>query len=233
MVEAQVRTEAVEANVRSVYGTQLADARSRADTALLSFTDIRDKMSSELASLRQMVDSKAHENENYKSEMTRIRREKGLLYDKLQGLEQRVVSEKSKYAVLKRDLTTKLSVLEEREARLKEDLAAMTSAYEEARVHDEEQQKEIRRLQSKIAGGEVEIEKRVNQATKGLREQQENVERICLMKLETAKRDARDAVAKERRKADAYKEKALASHARNKALVSKYAPDVDVTAHLR
>jgi predicted nucleic acid-binding Zn-ribbon protein len=234
VVEGQVRMEGVEGAVRNTYAAQLVESRQRADTAMLNFTDTRDKMSMEMANLRQTIDARVNENENFKSEMTRLQREKGLLYDKLQGLEGRLVAEKSKYAVLKRDLSTKVAVAEEHEARLKSELHSQTQRFNEAAAHDEEQMKEIRRLQQRLSEHEAETEKRVNQATKGLREQQENVERVCLMKLEEGKRSARDAVNKERRKADAYKEKALESHARNKALLSKFTgADIDATAHFR
>ena len=222
LAEAQVRVESVESAVRQTYTAQLNDMRQRADTATLAFNDLRDKVSVEMGQLRATVDAKSNENENFKAESTRLRREKGLLYDKLQGLENKIVAEKSKYAVLKRDLSTKLSVAEEREARLRGELTDRTSAMDEAMAQDEEQTKEIRRLRHQLSQHEAETEKRVAEATRTLREQQENIERVCLLKLDESKRAAREAVSKERRKADAYKEKALESHARNKALLSKF-----------
>jgi len=226
VIESQIRVEAVEADVRRVYNGQLSETRQRADQACLALADTRDKLGSQLSSLQHTIDIKLNENETFKGEIARLRREKGHLHDKVQTLETKFVSEKSKYTISKRDLATKLAVIEDRERRLRDEYDSKVSAFEEAIAHDEHQAKEIRKLQHRIVEIESDTESRVRKAIDAMRDDQENMERLCLQKLEDAKRSARDAIAKEKKKSEMYREKALESHARNKALVAKYQPDL-------
>lgn len=233
LVEVQARAENTESVTRKIYASELTESKQKIDALILEKADLHERLGNEISTLMRTVDMKNSELETLKIDYDRIRREKGVLHDKLQNLETKIVGDRSKAALTRRDLSTKLAVIEERETRLRSDLSKANISYEEAKAHDEEQMKEIRRLQSRLNKLEMDAENRVQTTTAAMKEQQENIERICLLKLEEGKRVAKDQIAKEKRKADAYREKALESHARNKALLSRYAPDFEVTGGLR
>ncbi len=233
LAEAQMRIEAVEVDTRRLYSGQLNESRTRSDNLQLTVADLRDRLTAQVAQLQRGVDSKASELEISKSDGARMRREKGMLHEKLQAMETRLVSEKSKASLLKRDLSTRLQVSEERETRLRDDLRTTQTALDESNAHDEAQVKEIRKLQGRLAKMESEADERVRKEKDSAKETNENIERICLLKLEEGKRQSKELIAKERRKAEQYREKALESHARNKALLSRFAPDFDATTSMR
>ena len=221
-VEVQVRAESIEATTRRIYSGQLAEAKQKIDALHLEAADLRDRLGNEISTLQRTLDLSKSEVSVYKTENDRLRREKGVLHDKVQNMETKFVTERSQSSLLKRDISSKLAVAEERENRLRSELRKVNTAYEEAKSHDEDQQKELRRLQSRISKLELESDSRVSLTTASMKEQQENIERICLMKLEEGKREALDQIAKEKKKTEAYREKALESHARNKALLTRY-----------
>ncbi len=208
----QTRTESNETSLRRAHASAATLYKKRiGDLEILLADSTTRHHSLQSENVRLLEDSEAERNAS-KADMARIKREKETLHDKVRELEHQVDTERRKNAGLRRDLVSRK---EGAEADMQEEKARLAAAEEE-----------LMPLRMKL----IETQARCTQLEGNYREamaanaslQDDAMTKLSSMqttfkeRLEATKSKLKTVATRERKRADAYKQKALEAHARKK-----------------
>jgi chromosome segregation ATPase len=204
IVEIQTRAETNESEIRRAHLSSVSGTRKRLAATELGYQDSIGKVHSTQKTLLEEEESHKAEMNSVRSELDRIRREKEALHDKLREAEHTAEGERRKIAVVRREA-----------AGAKEThLVEMGEERERSKLLEATKYKVVE-LEAAVAA----LRGKLDDATSTNRSLSEDaVEKLRLLKESfTARVSGLDIeVRKEKKRADAYKSKALEAHNRAK-----------------
>lgn len=218
--EMQTRAEGIERDLRRTHLVQLQELRKKLTACELDLADavqstriMQDRM---MSTQEQM----SHDKDSLMSDVSRLKREKEVLVAKLRDSEGSNEATKRKHLVVQQELTAKLTATEKkvREAVLQSSQQESKTAALTSRIV------ELERDRQSVRDSYDELEQRYNamllqvDAMKtDFHKQIQAVAPNVKDRMETLQRQMTAAVAKERKRAEGYKAKALDAHYRIKA----------------
>jgi hypothetical protein len=220
----QVRAESVVAELRRTHSLQMQELKKRLGVTEVDFADARNSAKLLETQLMQSTEQFNFEKDSLRSEVSRVKREKDILLSKLREMELVSDADKRALSTLKQDTVAKQSI---NESKLKEVRNVNASLEVKLTVaHDriftlQTSQQTFKESYTKLEQRIVE-QLAVNEAMK--REFQHQLDIITPSvneRLESLKQKSKSAVAKEKRRSEAYKVKALEAHSRVKSLLSQ------------
>ena len=216
--EMQVRAEGLESEMRRVHAGQIQECRKRCASVEVELADTLSKCRAYDSQKQQLVEMTAAEIDTLKSEVARVKREKDVLHDRVREFEHSSEAERRKTQSIRRDLSSKVETVD---TALKE-ITSRANSLETQLVASKSRETD---LQSATISAQVESERRtVEQALLIEAIQKEAHFRLDSLKtdfkerLDSVKQKLKAALLKEKKRADAYKEKALEAHSRVKAM---------------
>jgi hypothetical protein len=233
--EAQLRAEAVETEVRRIFSAQLSEAKQKYDALANDLADCKHSNAIQNEELLKNLESKKIALHMALSDTERMTRERSVLHEKLQAMEMSYGAEKTKLSVLRRETESKIAAKENNEKRHHAETASLKNQLEISKDNEFTHIEEIRRLRDTLTKKDDEWERRLDSVRSEAVKRQVAIERACLEKLEDARARAKEAVNKERRKRDQYRDKVIELHARNKARLGilESVDDLGATVEIR
>jgi len=208
--EIQVRSESNESDMRRSHMSNLGDLKKRLATLELENLDFKSK-------LRSMESSKNSQEEQFKAEMSvvkgdvqRIKREKDTLHDKLREAEHATELEKRKNAGLRRDLAAKKEIMEIELGEEKD----RTKELEPLKMHCvelEARNKMLEQQNSEYLLANTALQSDASEKLKNMVDSYKN-------RVQEMKQKMQGELTKEKKRADAYKSKAIEAHNKIKGL---------------
>jgi len=221
--ETRTRMESSSAELRRAHQLQLQDARRKYASLEVEVAELKNNLkNSELSIFQQTEQSKA-EIESLQSEMTRCQREKDLLQNKMRETELSLDGEKRKCSMMRQDLGLKMQALEgavrEAESKCASQEGKLSSAKDslyEAQVALQTSKENGHRLEQK----NVELLALIDSLNNDFKNQVEALGPSYREQSDKLKQKFKAALSKEKKRADAYKSKAVEAHAKVKSLIS-------------
>lgn len=204
VVEIQTRAENNEAEIRRAHLSHVSGIKKRLSDTELSYQDSIGKVHSSDKLLKEEEESHKAEMSSIRSELDRVRREKEALHDKLREAEHAAEAERRKIAVVRREAASAKET----------HLAELVEERERSKLLDSTKFKVVE-LESSVKSLQV----RVDEAATANRSLSEDATaKLKLLKQNyAAKVNGLDTeVRKEKKRAEAYKSKALDAHNRAK-----------------
>jgi chromosome segregation ATPase len=220
--EMQLRAEGNEAELRRAHQTQLQEFRRRLAVLELQLAEATHTIKTNECHNSTNLDQAVLERDGAKSELSRVTREKDVLLTRLRELEGLVVAEKQRLSTLQSESATKQASLEKK---VHETLSA-SKALENQLV---ETRGQLSDTQGRISAARVvneQLERKCAQQTEQAEAMRRELEKLTPAfrdQFESMRGSLKDALAKEKRRADAYKTKALEAHERAKAAAAIHA----------
>lgn len=217
--DAAVRAESSEAELRRSHQLQLQDARRKHTAVEVELAEANATLKTTSAEALQAAESNKHEIECLRSEVSKLKRDKDMIQHKTRELELTADADKRKLHVTQQEYTSKLRILESqvREAESK------SSASESKLAASREQLFELTSAYQSTKDTNMRLEQRLQEQTQVAdamkREFQAQVESLgpsFQHQAEALKKKLRVALSKEKKRAAAYKNKALEAHTRAK-----------------
>lgn len=220
--EMQIRAQSVEGELRRAHHTQLQEARKKYASVE---NDLADTKTTLKAVESQLVENDKHfkfEIDSLKSEVSRYKREKDVLHAKLRELETILDSEKRKSSAVKYESESKSSSHETRLREAKTMIASLESKLALALEREMETQAALRILKDKQTLNEyklVEQAEHINALKREFKTQiEDEIAPAYKEKIEALKKKLKMELAREKKRAEAYKSKAIEAHNRGKSL---------------
>jgi chromosome segregation ATPase len=210
--EIQARSENNESNLRRNHFQTITLLKKSISKLEIDNADINSKYYSLQSECTRIYEENDADINTYKADITRLKREKETLHDKVRELEHQVDTERRKNAGLRKDLVSRK---EGHEADIHEEKLRTTAAEEE-----------LMPLRTKL----IEVTARCTQLEGNYREaiaansslQEDATSKLQFLqksykdKIDILKNKLKNNLINEKKRGDAYKEKALEAHARNK-----------------
>jgi chromosome segregation ATPase len=204
VVEIQTRAETKEGELRRVHLSNMSSIKKRLAEVELERLDVAGKVQSSQTFIAQSEESHKAEVNSVRSELARMRREKEALHDKLREAEHTAEAERRKIAVLRRETT---AAKETHSAEMNEE-RERSKLLDATKFRVVELESQVKSLESKLSDATTANAAINEDATAKLRLLKEGF---------AAKMSGLDGeIKKEKKRADAYKSKALEAHNRAK-----------------
>ena len=211
--EVQARTEANESNLRRNHAAIVSTLKKRLSQLEIELSDSTAKYHGlQAENSRYVEEADVHANV-LKADVSRLKREKDILHDKVRELEQEVDIERRKNAGLRRDLSSRKDAAE---ADLNEEKSRLRSAEEELTP--------LRTQLVEVTARCAMIEGKFREALAANASLQDDakskitaLQKTFKERLDSVKGSLKANLVRERKRGDAYKEKALQAHNRSKS----------------
>jgi|EP01033_Poteriospumella_lacustris_P009168 hypothetical protein len=221
MSELQQRTESGENDLRRSYLQQTQELRRRNHTLELDSVEQRQVLRSREEDWAAQREQLQAERDALLSEVTRLRREKEVLHLKLREQDASTDTQRKRLQGAQTDALAKLTETERqlRDAKAHVSTAEVRHEALQGRLKDSERERlrlaeEVSLLEQRLS----EEKKRRDALHKDFQQQLEALGPAFKERAEEVQRQMKQVVAKERKRADAYKAKALEAHSRVKSL---------------
>lgn len=218
LLEAQLKADTFDAEMRRYYTNQIQDLKLKLEQAEVSLRDERLQSKQTETTYQSSLAKKTDEMVHLQEAFDKLQREAVLLRDRLSGIERTAAEEKNSHMHALDDMRTKQGLMEGamrgQRARIKgleAELSVATAALAESK-------KDIIALESAEEEAKREQEIRWAEMQEEVKKKYQALETVYRDKLEQTVKSVRSSLAKERKRGDAYKEKALEAHRRNKAI---------------
>lgn len=215
----QTRAESVEVELRRNHLMQMQELRKHNASLEVQVADAQQALKAKELQCDEALEQLRFENNGLVSELCRIKREKDIHLAKLHELQVSIEAERGKHTVLSQESATKISHLEQKERELMSEVRVLESKLSDANAKYYEAQNLVQMAKEKANGLEHKTIEQVALMEAMKREFQVQLEMLN-EKYEGMKYKMGASQAKEKKRADAYKTKALEAHMRVKALTS-------------
>jgi chromosome segregation ATPase len=223
--EMQLRAESMEGELRRAHYVVLQETKKRHALTELDLADATHSVQSLQEQLEALRDQLTLEKDSVTSELSRVRREKDVLHGKLRDYETTLESTRKKGLQTQQDLLVKVNLAEKQ---LREAQAVMASLQVKldaahGQLADVEKQKHAsEETKAQLHARFVELQERIHDAKKDFQHQMEKEVRAKLM---TLKKQWKEEISKEKKRADVYKSKALNAHEKLRQLADMQSND--------
>lgn len=204
--EMQLRAESLESEVRKSFFQQLVEAKQRAENLELELMDLKDSYRQSEMQLKAAIDQSLLECDRLRSESSRLSREKEVLHGHLRDQELKLESEKRVASDVKRAKEDALRLLKTRDSETlatRQALEQMSAELIELKESSARREQEYKKQWEYV---QVEVQKRYEALGVSYKKTIED----CIKK-------GKAAVLRERKRADAYKSRAIDLHRKSKS----------------
>lgn len=216
--EMQIKAESVESELRRCYQLQLQDVASKASALEVELADACNVARSAESQKQKLQDHLESELGASQAELSRLKREKDVLHSRTRELETKVDEERRKSVLSRREVSVKISSLQEALKASKVKMDETETELFQSQRNEKELRAELRALQNQAVKQGTDHAHLAESLQDELNRRVASVEAHCRDALETAKRKCKAAIVQEKKRADAYKAKALEAHRRGKAI---------------
>jgi hypothetical protein len=214
--EMQLRAEGNEAELRRAHQIQLQEFRRRLAVLELQLAEATHTIKTNECHNSTALDQAVLERDGAKSELSRVSREKDVLLTRLRELEGLVVTDKQQLAALQSESAAKQASLEKKSHETLSASRALEKQLADTRGQLSEMQDRL--SAARVANEQLERKcAHQTEQTDATRRELEKLTPTFRDQFESMRGSLKDALAKEKRRADAYKTKALEAHERAKA----------------
>ncbi len=217
----QLRAESMEGELRRTHQLQLQEFRKKLSALEIQLADAHNSLKMNETHASQITDQGAFERDGLRSELSRVRREKEIVQSKMREMEAAAEGERSKQVALQHESASRLGAAESKVRELEGSIASLERRLRESGERQQESQTAL--LSAKETG--VQLERRNLEQTALIeamkREFQTQLDVLMPSykeRFESMQRKLGGEVAREKKRADAYKSKALEAHSRVKAI---------------
>lgn len=203
--EMQIRAESLESELRKTYFHQLLEARQRSESLELELCEVRESQRHAEMQMKISLEQSSADCDRLRSENSRLAREKDVLHGHLRDLELRNEGERRSVAEAKRAREEVQRLLKGRDS----EIAAVRHTLDELNM-------EITNLNDAIVRKDLEHKKQWEYVQGEVKKRYEALGLSYKRKLEESIKKGRSAVLKERKRADAYKTRAIELHRKHK-----------------
>lgn len=216
--EMQMRSESSDGEARRSYQAQIQEIMKKCSSLEVELMDERNSNRSSHVQHVKYQEKAEVEIEYLQSEIARLKREKDALHDRVREVEARVDVEKRKGLHTRKDASAKAVALHDAMTKARKRIEELESALAASVRLEATLRAEARTTQSKLDKDVHDHEGLVKAMQEELRSRMERLEREYRERLEGLKAKCKQAVTKEKKRAEAYKERAMEAHRREKAL---------------
>ncbi len=219
--EMQLRAESVEGELRRTHLLQLQDFRKRLSMQELQLAEAHSSLKLNETQANQLLSQSNFERDGLRSEVARLKREKDILQVNLRDLEALLDGERKKLSSVQQELGAKLSASEAKARELEVTSAAAERKLRETSDRQLEAQSALllaRESSTLLERRNMEQLAQLEATKKEFQHQLDLLMPSYREKFENMQSTLKGDLAKERKRADAYKLKALEAHSRVKAV---------------
>lgn len=219
--DVQQRAESTENELRRAHLQQSQELRKKNNSLELELVDLKQLCREREEDALGLQEQLSIERDGLLSEASRLRREKEVMHIKMRENESLAEAQRKKLHSTQSDLVTKVSLLERQLRDAKANFSASEVRYEGTYAKLQDLDRERRRLADLCTSLEarlVEEKKRRDNLHKEFQQQLEGLGPSFKERADEVQRQMKVAISKERKRADAYKLKALEAHSRVKSL---------------
>ena len=206
--EIQMRAESIETELRKTNQQTSQELNRRIANLEMELAEEKSLRKTAEYTARQMVEDLTTDVEVQRSELSRLQREKDVLHDKLRDYESKLDSEKKSSGVYKRDAGAKLTAADHALKDLRTRVMELENKLLKAKSSELDHQYTQQALQAKLESSQAEHVALLEAVKAEAALRVSELDRTYADKLEKVKINGRDAVEKERKRAEGYKIKA-------------------------
>mmetsp|Transcript_26153 Transcript_26153/g.24991 ORF Transcript_26153/g.24991 Transcript_26153/m.24991 type:complete len:609 (-) Transcript_26153:112-1938(-) len=216
--EIQLRNESIESEMRKSFQTRAEDLSKRLSVVEIELAEEKSSKKVNEYQSKQVVDELGVELEVQRSEGARLQREKEIIHQKLRDLEMRGTEDKKASSITRKEniicIGNMDKIVKESKIRINE----LEAKVFKAKSADLENQYLSQSLQGNISTLKSEQSALIEIMRSEMKIKLNDMEKLYIEKLEKIKENTREALDKERKRAEGYKSKAIDAQKRGKAL---------------
>lgn len=219
--EMQIRAENSDAELRRAHQSFLQEIRKKYSAVELELAETKQSYRILEDQLNVLHEQHSLEKETLASELGRVKREKDVLHSKLREQDANIEGHRKKYSALQHEQFNKIALLEKQLRDAKAQLSSMEVRFEatHAKYTDAENDRHgLRDSYNNLERSYNELQVHHESLKNEFEHQLESLAPAFKEKADELKRKLKSALTKEKKRAEAYKAKALDAHAKMKAL---------------
>jgi chromosome segregation ATPase len=222
ITDLQIRTENSDNEIRRSYNAQIQELRKKYSTIEIECLEAKQntRLLDEQISILQ--EQSVLEKDSLHSEISRIKKEKEILLSKIRELDNNLENSRKKFLSVQTDHFNKNNYLEKKIRDLNATVINLENKNEALINRNNDIEKDKMNLQEslhKMEKTNKELNNRVENVRKDFQSELESLQPAFQRRAEELKNELKNSLAKERKRADAYKTKALEANAKIQSLV--------------
>lgn len=226
----QVRAETNEGELRRSHLARVQELKQRVDALEVDCSASKRDQQLGLIHKAELGDKFAKEGGMLRAELSRLKREKEVLLSRSTVVEQALDSERRKLSAAKRTAAAKAALSNDLTLEMRTKVAELEKRLQDSREREIKATADQRATEDLLSHKEKEFAANLDSMQREAHSRYEQLGREYKEQLDQVKASAQRAVAKERKRSEGYKEKALEAHQRGKllsAVISAGAPSED------
>ena len=216
--EMQLRAEVNEGEIRRAHLARLQEIKLKNDGLEVESAALKRDLQLSLIQRTEIQEKASKEMSLLRSEIARIKREKDVLLNRSMVVEQSLDAERRKLSSSKRLTSARAAMSNDLVLEMKMKIADLEKVVQDAREKEIKMSSDLRSAEEMLAHKEKEFSLSMETMQREAHSRYEQLGKEYKEQLGSMKLLAQRAVLKERKRAEAYKEKALEAHQRGKLL---------------
>lgn len=218
MSDMQTRAEAQYNETRRAHSQQLQELHSRIQALTKDAEELHKAQASKDFKQHQAYEALAIEAETLRSELIPLRKEKELLHTRILELESSLDTERRQNIQARRDQSTATFSQQAALSTANDKIRELEAQLKRVKQAESDHLAQIIQLKAQVERASVDSSRLVSQSQRETQEKIARLESQYLLKTEEVRQSYNTLLAKEKKKSQAYKEKAIDAHRREKLI---------------